>query len=769
MPVLDFQRIFEKSPGLYLVLAPDADFTILAVTDAYLRATMTRREDILGRALFDVFPDNPEDLHANGTRNLRASLEHALATRAPDVMSLQKYDIPRPGGGFEERYWNPVNTPVLGDDGQVLSLIHQVEDMTEVVRLMRRGEQAHGELLALQRLVRARADLHALMENAPAAMAVLRGPTHIYDYANAEYLQLVGRAEVVGRPLREVLPEIAAQGFMEVLDRAYATGEPFIADELVVRLDRSGTGNLEERYLNFVFHPTRAPDRSVDGIFIQAVDVTPQVRARKEVEEERARLHAVLENAPMAVAIADTSGRVVLANKRIETELHHPAHATNRPVDYHQWPILRPDGTPIATEDYPLLRGLRGLEAHGEELSYRFGDGSLGVVEAHYGPARDTEGNIIASVVFFRDITQRKRLEAERQNFFALVEHSADFIAIASPDQRLIYVNPAGRTLVGVDEAMVPHTFIRDYWAPETMDLVHQVLPRMLEGQTVRFEGLLVHFKTGERIDLDVSLLGIVDARTREPLFLACICRDIRQRRAQEQETRERAGFEQQLIGIVSHDLRNPISAIILSTATQLRRRDLDERLRQPLGRILSSAERANRLIRDLLDFTQARLGGGLPMRPGPMDFHAFTRQVLDEIQVSHPERELRVEQQGDGTGAWDADRLAQLVGNLLGNALAYSPEGSPVRVTTLGEAREVVLVVHNTGTPIPAELLPRLFQPMQRGSSGGTRNRSVGLGLYIVDQIVRAHGGSITVASKPDEGTTFTVRLPRRPFSTSN
>jgi PAS domain S-box-containing protein len=642
--VLDFQLLFEKSPGLFLVLAPDADFTILAVTDAYLRATMTRRGDVLGRRLFDVFPDNPEEAQATGTRNLRASLEHALATRAPDVMPLQKYDIPRPGGGFEERHWSPVNTPVLSEDGQVRYLIHQVDDMTEVVRLTRLGERDRGELLALQRNVRARTDLHALMEHAPAAIAVMRGPGHVYDYANAEYLQLVGRETVVGRSVREALPEIAAQGFIEVLDRVYATGEPFIADELVVSLDRSGTGRLEDRFLNFVFQPTRAPDRAVDGILLQAVDVTAQVRARREVEEERARLHAVLENAPMAVAIADASGRVVLANKRIEAELRHPAHSTTQHADYHQWPILRPDGTPIATEDYPLIRGLRGLEAHGEELNYVFGDGSQGVVEAHYGPARDARGNIIASVVFFRDITQRRKLE---------------------------------------------------------------------------------------------------------------------------EEARQRAGFEQQLIGIVSHDLRNPISAIILSTTTQLRRTDLDERLRQPLGRILSSAERANRLIRDLLDFTQARLGGGIPTRPGPLDFHAFTRQVLDEIQVAHPERELRVEQHGDGQGAWDADRLAQLVVNLLGNALTYSPAGSPVSMRTRGEARDVVLEVHNTGVPIPAELRARLFQPMQRGDSGDTRSRSVGLGLYIVDQIVRAHGGGITVTSLPDEGTTFTVRLPRAPHST--
>lgn len=131
----DFRILFESAPAPCLVLT--ADLSIVAVSDAYLRATMTTREGILGRGLFDVFPDNPEDEHATGTTNLRASLGRVLENRAPDTMALQKYDIRRPeheGGGFEERYWSPVNVPVLVD-GQVTYIIHKVEDATELVRL----------------------------------------------------------------------------------------------------------------------------------------------------------------------------------------------------------------------------------------------------------------------------------------------------------------------------------------------------------------------------------------------------------------------------------------------------------------------------------------------------------------------------------------------------------------------------------------------------------------------------------------------------------
>lgn len=140
----DFRVLFERAPGSFLVLLPDADFTIVAVSDAYLRATLTEREQIVGRGLFEVFPDNPDDPSANATGNLRASLQRAVASRDADTMAVQKYDIRRPesaGGGFEERYWSPVNSPVFSPSGEILYLIHRVEDVTEYVRLTQQEQR----------------------------------------------------------------------------------------------------------------------------------------------------------------------------------------------------------------------------------------------------------------------------------------------------------------------------------------------------------------------------------------------------------------------------------------------------------------------------------------------------------------------------------------------------------------------------------------------------------------------------------------------------
>jgi PAS domain-containing protein len=129
----DFRTLFEAAPGLFLVLDPD--LRIVAASDAYLRATMTTRDDIVGRALFEVFPDNPDDPAATGVENLRGSLGRALASGAPDAMAVQKYDVRRPDGTFDERFWSPLNTPVPGPDGRIAWIIHRVEDVTDFVRL----------------------------------------------------------------------------------------------------------------------------------------------------------------------------------------------------------------------------------------------------------------------------------------------------------------------------------------------------------------------------------------------------------------------------------------------------------------------------------------------------------------------------------------------------------------------------------------------------------------------------------------------------------
>lgn len=228
---------------------------------------------------------------------------------------------------------------------------------------------------------------------------------------------------------------------------------------------------------------------------------------------------------------------------------------------------------------------------------------------------------------------------------------------------------------------------------------------------------------------------------------------------------RRRADFEQQLIGIVSHDLRNPLSVISMAASAIERSGGVDDRSRRSAGRIRAATDRANQLIRDLLDFTQARRTGGIPIRRQPIDLHRLTKELIDDFAADAPQGRIELLQSGDGQGDWDPNRIQQMIENLTQNAFKYSPAESSIRIETRGEAEAVFISVQNGGEPIPAELLPHLFKPMRAFAGKVDKtNRSIGLGLYIVHHIVQAHGGSIEVSSSKENGTTFAVRLPRAP-----
>ena len=223
----------------------------------------------------------------------------------------------------------------------------------------------------------------------------------------------------------------------------------------------------------------------------------------------------------------------------------------------------------------------------------------------------------------------------------------------------------------------------------------------------------------------------------------------------------DRALFAEQMVGIVSHDLRNPLSAIQMS-AHLLERGELTANQRTVLGRIQNSGGRAQRLIVDLLDFTQARIGEGLTLNCTELQLHQLVSDSVEELAVAFPGRELVHLRVGDGACDADADRLIQLIGNLVANAVAYGAADRPVQVTSAFTPQGAEISVHNEGVPIPPELQASLFEPMIRGAAG-KGSRGVGLGLFIVREIARAHGGDVSVRSSPEDGTTFTARIPQR------
>ena len=229
-----------------------------------------------------------------------------------------------------------------------------------------------------------------------------------------------------------------------------------------------------------------------------------------------------------------------------------------------------------------------------------------------------------------------------------------------------------------------------------------------------------------------------------------------------EEELRRAMELQEQLIGIVGHDVRSPLSVVLMS-AQQLQQFELEPRTRKAVDRIDRAGRRIEQVVRLLLDFTRARGGKGIPVYARPLSLRELCARVVDELKAAHPHRLVELH----GSPAWgegDPDRLFQVLANLVENAFKYGTPGRPVTLTTREMDDELRVEVHNEGPPISEALLPRLFEPFSRGAqTDETVKLSLGLGLYIVREIVRAHGGMVEVESTRETGTTFTLRLPRR------
>jgi sigma-B regulation protein RsbU (phosphoserine phosphatase) len=290
------------------------------------------------------------------------------------------------------------------------------------------------------------------------------------------------------------------------------------------------------------------------------------------------------------------------------------------------------------------------------------------------------------------------------------------------------------------------------------LDLLHQdgsAIPMVLNALRHEHHGVVVHeLAAYVARDRDKYERELVLSRKRLESLVAEATR-------LQAEAKDRALFAEQMIGIVSHDLRNPLSAIAMGVAL-LGRSELSGNQQRAVSRISRATQRATHLIADLLDFTQARVGTGLSVSCSAIDLHEAVSDAVDELAHVHPNRSVKHMREGEGACSADASRLSQLVGNLVSNAITHGDPSAPVTVISTATEHSCSIAVHNHGAPIPAEAQASIFQAMTRGANAPSAGRSVGLGLFIVREIARAHAGNAEVQSSAEHGTTFRVTFPR-------
>ncbi|HLL53893.1 MAG TPA: PAS domain S-box protein, partial [Myxococcaceae bacterium] len=646
------------------------------------------------------------------------------------------------------------------------TLVHRLSALIVQARLREREHEARAraeESLAL---------VNALWANASAGFALV-DPQLRYVRVNEALAALDGIPVEAhpGRRLADVLPPEIGERAIQNVRQVLETGEPVLGSVAMFRGE--GSPHLQADHF-----PVRTRDGRLIGVGLVVVDITRHKQTEEMLRAQRNLLESLLQ------AQSDL-GQGFAIYQGVKVAYVNEAFARISGYSVQEMMALDHFLDTVVPEERSLLEERLRDQAQGVSEAAHFETAirhKVGYrVELEIAAKRLPDGRLIALA---RDITERKQAQQDREQLLNAVQaerRSMEAVLESLPVGVLLAEAPSGRIIRGNAqvEAILGHPVyysagVEHYheWRglhPDGRPYRNEEWPlarALRSGEVVRGEEMESVRPDGHRRTLSMNAAPIQDA---DGAVVAAVLTldDITERKHAETQLTRALAFRDQLIGILGHDLRNPLGAIKMSAALMRQVPDLPERIVKAIGRIEHSTSRIGQMIADLLDFTHSRFKGPLPIEPSYTDLHDICRAAVDELSVIHPDRQVLLELEGNGRGCWDPGRMAQLVSNLVSNALQYGDPASPVRVRVSEVGRtELLLEVQNQGTPIPAEQLPQLFEPFRRGSKESSRAHSsgLGLGLYIVREIARAHGGDVQVSSSAEEGTRFSVQLPREP-----
>jgi signal transduction histidine kinase len=802
---LDFRLLFEESPDILLVLLPDAPrFTIVGATRSRLLATHTSREQV-GRGLFEMFPDNPEDPSATGAANLRASLERVLATRAADTMAVQKYDIRGPDGTFQAKYWSPKNLPVLSASGDLLYILHRVEDVTELVRATELGNELRGRTREMEREVVKRsqelAAANSELREANAKLGQLDAAKTAF-FSNISHEFRTPLTLMLG-PLEDLLADTCVSQERRLL-LAMARDNALRLLKLVNALldfSRLEAGRLRASYAPLDLARATA---ELAGMFEAAahkagldlkIDCPPlsddawldRDMWEKVVTNLVSNALKFTPHGQVAVRTGESGDRFVLEVS--DTGVGIPEAELSRVFErFHRvastWARSH-EGTGIGLA---LVRDL--VEIHGGRVTAKSepGRGTTFTVEIPKGTAHlpaDALSPTPADPTISRNALAHV-VEADRWAGDAKPATPEQLQAPTPSRARVLVVDDNADLRSYVSALLAPHYEVST--APDglgALDLVRAQPPdivlsdvmmpkldgfglvRALRGNpaTASLPIILLSARAGEEAAVEGLSAGVDDylakpftarellARIRTHVDLA------RARRAWMEEL-ERTNRELDAFSYsVSHDLRAPLRAI--DGFSKMLEGDPDSRLsergRSHLGRIRSGAKRMSELIEDLLRL--ARLTRTALTRER-VDLSAVARRIVSELAARPASRAVDVTIE-EGLTARADPRLATVVlENLIGNAWKFTSKQDRPRIEVgRAPAPDGPFFVRDNGAGFDMACAQRLFGPFQRLHTEA-EFEGTGIGLATVQRIVNHHGGRIWAEAQTGKGATFHFTL---------
>lgn len=754
-----------KQP-MFVVWGPDRT---LLYNDAYAAILAVKHPDAMGRDFLEVWGEIRSDL--------MPIVEEAYAGRAVHMDDIALVMERR--GYPEETHFSFSYTPVHNEAGRVAGFFCPCTETTEVV-------------LAERRRVVERERLARMFDQAPGFIAMLSSSEHVFDLANVAYRRLIGGRDVIGLRLREALPDLAGQGFYELLDKVYQSGERHVAGRVSIRLQNAPGLRTEERVLNFIYEPVRDADGTVTGIFVEGQDVTESVRAEAELRASEERARRIVEGVKdYSVFVTDAAGEVMDWTPGAEAIFGWPE---NEIVGRHADLLFTLEDREAGVPTQELATARATGYAPDERWHLRR-DGSTFFANGSVRPLHDAKGQVTGFIKIARDDTERRAVDAalrasearlrelndtlearvvetttERNRIWSM---SRDLFAVMGFDGHLKAINPAWEATLGFDEATL---LARPF--PEQVHLddhasIEAVMEVLLRGESVqRFEDRLQHADGSWRWiswslvphgDIFYAVGRDVTAEKKWDAELAAAQEALRQ-----SQKMESMG---QLTGGVAHDFNNLLTPIIGSLDRLVTRGLGNEREQRLMAGALESAERAKVLVQRLLAFARRQ-----PLQPVAVDVKALVEGMAGLlVSTLGPTIDVRVDIEEELPPALaDANQLEMALLNLAVNARDAMPDGGQLTIVAsrasvrasdgsgptmaLRLGHYVRLSVTDTGSGMDKATLARAIEPFFSTKGIG---RGTGLGLSMVHGLAAQLGGALTIKSEPDRGTTVELWLP--------